>query len=63
MEKLNPRTKQPLKKKLMIVLENLRFPKNILSRHPNYYKIKLRSIGYHLVYSIIDDQVITVARS
>ena len=51
--KLNPSIKQPLKKKLIKVLENPRIPKNKLSGHPNRYKIKLRSIGYRLVYEVI----------
>lgn len=58
--KLNSSVKQPLKKKLMKVLENPRIPKNKLSGHPNRYKIKLRSIGYRLVYEVIDDEVIVL---
>jgi mRNA interferase RelE/StbE len=27
---------------------------------PNRYKIKLRSIGYRLVYEIIDDEVVVL---
>jgi mRNA interferase RelE/StbE len=33
--KLNPSIKQPLKKKLIKVLENPKVPKNKLSGHPN----------------------------
>ena len=58
--KLNPSIKHPLKKKLMKVLENPRVPKNKLSGHSNRYKIKLRSIGYRLVYEVIDDEVIVL---
>jgi len=50
--KLNPSIKQPLKKKLIKVLENPRIPKNKLSGHPNRYKIKLRSIGYREPYRV-----------
>lgn len=57
---LNPSIKQPLKKKLMKVLENPRVPKNKLSGHPNRYKIKLRSVGYRLVYEVIDDEIIVL---
>ena len=57
---LNPSIKQPLKKKLMKVLENPRVPKNKLSGHPNRYKIKLRSVGYRLVYEVIDDEVVVL---
>ena len=56
--KLNLSIKQPLKKKLEKVLDNPKVPKNKLSGHPNRYKIKLRSIGYRLVYEVIDDQVV-----
>ncbi|HAV6035729.1 type II toxin-antitoxin system RelE family toxin [Acinetobacter baumannii] len=58
--KLNPSIKQPMKKKLMKVLENPRIPKNKLSGHPNRYKIKLRSVGYRLVYEVIDDEVVVL---
>ncbi len=58
--KLNPSIKQPFKKKLMKVLENPRVPKNKLSGHPNRYKIKLRSVGYRLVYEVIDDVIVVL---
>lgn len=58
--KLNPSIKQPMKKKLMKVLENPRIPKNKLSGHPNRYKVKLRSVGYRLVYEVIDDEIVVL---
>lgn len=58
--KLNPSIQQPLKKKLEKVLENPRIPKNKLSGHPNRYKIKLRNIGYRLVYEVIDDEIVVL---
>lgn len=58
--KLNLSVKQPLKKKLEKVLDNPRVPKNKLSGHSNRYKIKLRSIGYRLVYEVIDDEVVVL---
>ncbi len=58
--KLNPSIKQPLIKKLIKVLENPRIPKNKLSGHSHRYKIKLRSIGYRLVYEVIDDEVVVL---
>lgn len=57
---LNHSIKQPLKKKLEKVLENPRIPKNKLSGHPDRYKIKLRSIGYRLVYEVIDSEVVVL---
>jgi addiction module toxin, RelE/StbE family len=59
-KKLNPSIKQPLKKKLMRVLENPRIPNNKLSGHPNRYKIKLRSAGYRLVYEVMDYEVVVL---
>jgi mRNA interferase RelE/StbE len=58
--KLNPSIKQQLKKKLSKILENPRVPKNKLSGHPNRYKIKLRSIGYRLVYEVVDSEIIVL---
>ncbi|MFU8925267.1 type II toxin-antitoxin system RelE family toxin [Acinetobacter puyangensis] len=57
---LNHSIKQALKKKLEKVLENPRIPKNKLSGHPDRYKIKLRSIGYRLVYEVIDSEVVVL---
>ncbi|ALD01984.1 addiction module antitoxin [Acinetobacter sp. TTH0-4] len=59
-DKLNLSIKQPLKKKLIKVLENPRIPKNKLSGHLNRYKIKLRSIGYRLVYEVIDNEIVVL---
>ena len=59
-QKLNHSIKQPLKKKLLKVLENPRVPKNQLSGHNNRYKIKLRSAGYRLVYEVIDAHVVVL---
>ena len=58
--KLNLSIKQPLKKKLEKVLDNQKKKKNKLSGHSNRYKIKLRSIGYRLVYEVIDDEVVVL---
>lgn len=59
-KKLNESIQLQFKKKIRKVLENPRIPKNKLSGHPNRYKIKLRSIGYRLVYEVIDDEVIVL---
>lgn len=59
-KKLNPSIQQQLKKKLEKVLEAPRIPKNKLSGHNSRYKIKLRSIGYRLVYQVIDDEVVVL---
>lgn len=59
-EKLNPTIRQQLKKKLIQILESPRIPKNQLSGSINRYKIKLRSIGYRLVYEVIDQEVVVL---
>ena len=59
-QKLNPSIKQQFKKKLSKLLDNPRIPKNKLSGHPNRYKIKLRSIGYRLVYEVVDNEIIVL---
>lgn len=58
--KLNPSIQQQLKKKLIKVLEHPRVRKNQLSGHTSRYKIKLRSIGYRLVYEVIEDEIIVL---
>ena len=59
-EKLNPTIRQQLKKKLIQILESPRISKNQLSGSINRYKIKLRSIGYRLVYEVIDQEVVVL---
>ena len=59
-DKLNPTIRQQLKKKLVQILESPRISKNQLSGSTNRYKIKLRSIGYRLVYEVIDQQVLVL---
>lgn len=45
------------KKKLAERLENPYVPSAQLRGHPHRYKIKLRTIGYRLVYQVMEDQV------
>ncbi len=59
-KKLNPNIQQQFKKKLIKILENPKIAKNKLSGHPHRYKIKLRSLGYRLVYEVIDDEIVVV---
>ena len=59
-KKLNPTIQQQFKKKLIKVLENPEIPKNKLSGHPSRYKIKLRSIGYRLVYEVINNEIVVL---
>ena len=57
---LTPVSSNSLKKKLTKLLDNPRIPKNKLSGHANRYKIKLRSIGYRLVYEVVDNEIIVL---
>ena len=58
-EKLGHTIKEPFKKKLKERLENPHVPSAALSGAPNIYKIKLRQLGYRLVYSV-QDKIVTV---
>ena len=52
--------KSMLKKKLKERLAQPRLPSAKLSGHPDRYKIKLRSIGYPLVYEVQDTRLIVL---
>lgn len=57
--KLGDTVKAQFKKKLAERLENPHVPAARLSGgHPNRYKIKLKTVGYRLVYDVIDDEVV-----
>jgi mRNA interferase RelE/StbE len=56
-QKLDASVRIPLKKKLAERLENPRVPAAALSGMPDCYKIKLRGIGYRLVYRVEDNLV------
>lgn len=58
-DKLGNTIKEQFKKKLKERLENPHIPSAMLTGAPNIYKIKLRQLGYRLVYSV-DDKTITV---
>lgn len=51
--------KAPLKKKLVERLENPRVQADALSGMSNCYKIKLKRVGFRLVYRV-DNDVVTV---
>lgn len=46
--------------KLKERLSNPHVPKDALSGMPNCYKIKLRSIGFRLVYQVVDQELIVI---
>lgn len=57
--KLDGSVREPLKKKLAERLENPRVPSAALSGLPDCYKIKLKSLGYRLVYQV-DEAIVFV---
>ncbi|WP_342269931.1 type II toxin-antitoxin system RelE family toxin [Rickettsia endosymbiont of Orchestes rusci] len=64
--KLAPDIQKQFKTKLLERLINPRIPKDKLTSMPDCYKVKLRTVGYRLVYKVIDSrlvvQVIAVGR-
>ncbi|PCD85320.1 type II toxin-antitoxin system RelE family toxin [Vibrio mediterranei] len=56
--KLDATIKTQFKKKLAARLNNPHVPAAKLNGMPNCYKIKLRSVGYRLVYEVRDDEVV-----
>lgn len=56
--KLNHTIRSDFAKKLKKLTENPRVEKNKLHSMKDCYKIKLRSVGYRLVYKVIDEKVI-----
>ena len=58
-QKLDNSIRIPLKKKLAERLVNPRVPASVLSGMPDCYKIKLKGLGYRLVYRV-DEYLIFV---
>ncbi len=57
-EKLGHTVKEQFKKKLKERLENPHVPSALLSGMKDAYKIKLRQLGYRLVYTVEDKTII-----
>ncbi len=57
-DKLSPDLQQFFKVKLSKILEQSHIPKNKLINMPGCYKIKLRTVGYRLVYRVYDKRVV-----
>jgi mRNA interferase RelE/StbE len=57
-DKLGGNVKQHLQRKLVGILQSPHRPSARLSGLPGCYKIKLRDIGYRLVYRVYDDRVV-----
>ena len=58
--KLDSSLREQFKKRLAERLEEPRVESARLSGMPDCYKIKLRSVGYRLVYQVFDDRVVVV---
>jgi mRNA interferase RelE/StbE len=58
--KLDSNTREQFKRRLAERLVNPRVPAARLSGAKDRYKIKLRSVGYRLVYEVRDAQLIVV---
>lgn len=56
--KLDKAVREQFKKKLAERLLNPNVQASKLSGQKNRYKIKLRSVGYRLVYDVVDSQLI-----
>lgn len=59
-KKLDSNTREQFKRKLAERCVNPRVPSAQLSGSRDRYKIKLRTVGYRLVYEVRDEQVIVV---
>ncbi len=58
--KLDSNLRNQFKKKLEERLENPRVPSAKLSGQKDRYKIKLRNVGYRLVYEVRDSEVVVI---
>lgn len=58
-QKLAPNIQQLFKKQLIKRLDNPRIPSAAVSGGKDLYKIKLRQLGYRLVYTV-SDNIVTV---
>lgn len=58
--KLDSNVREQFKKNLAERLLNPRIPASKLSGHDDRFKIKLRSVGYRLVYEVRDNELIVV---
>ena len=59
-QRLDGAIRTQLKKKLAERLQTPRVPASKLSGHPDRYKIKLRTVGYRLVYEVRDQQLLVL---
>jgi mRNA interferase RelE/StbE len=60
-KRLDANSREQFRKKLKERLETPRIPAAKLFGAKDRYKIKLRSLGYRLVYEVIDDRLVVLA--
>ncbi|MEO7623815.1 MAG: type II toxin-antitoxin system RelE/ParE family toxin, partial [Gallionella sp.] len=58
--KLDTTVREQFKKKLAERLQHPRVPSAKLTGHKDRYKIKLRSVGYRLVYEVRDSVLLVI---
>jgi len=58
--KLDANTREQFRKKLKERCDNPRLPAAKLHGSKDRYKIKLRSVGYRLVYAVEDDRMVVL---
>ena len=58
--KLDSNTREQFKAKLAERLKMPRLPSARLSGHKDRYKIKLRTVGYRLVYEVRDSELLVI---
>ncbi len=59
-KRLDASIRNQFKKKLAERLVEPRIPSSKLSGHPDRYKIKLRSVGYRLVYEVQNGRLVVL---
>jgi len=59
-KKLAPSIQQQFKKKLTERAETPHNPASRLRGFQHVYKIKLRAVGYRLVYEVIDEEIVII---
>lgn len=59
-DKLNPQIADQFIHKLESILVDPKIPKNKLRGSSDLYKIKLKAVGYRLVYQVKDDIVVVL---
>ena len=59
-KKLDSSIQRQLQKKLKERLQNPHVTASRLHGFENHYKIKLRALGYRLVYEVIEDEIVVI---